>query len=243
MNRPLHVLFEDEHVLGLAKPAGQFPLGVWAPEGETTVEADVRVHLDAAHPGAVYVGVVHRLDRVTSGVLLWAKHPKAARRLSRQFENRTVRKEYWAIVERGFSARFDPRWEDWLTDAHKEGVARVVSPGAERARQAVTRAALEHANAIPSGLAWLRLWPETGRTHQLRAGASSRGMPIVGDHAYGSTRPFAPPGAIALHAHTLEVRHPISGMPLALRAPVPQSWAEAGILLRDPDPEPHATPR
>ena len=95
----LDVLFEDEHCLAVVKPAGQFVQGGWAPPGESTLEQVVRRHLDPQDPGSVYVGIVHRLDRPVSGVLLWAKTSKAARRLSSQFQRRTAVKEYWAIVE------------------------------------------------------------------------------------------------------------------------------------------------
>ncbi len=99
MNQPPWILYEDDHCLAVAKPAGQFPLGTWSPPGETTLEGAVRSYLDSANPGGVYLGIVHRLDRPTSGVLIWAKTPKAARRLARQFETRRAIKEYWAVVE------------------------------------------------------------------------------------------------------------------------------------------------
>jgi 23S rRNA pseudouridine1911/1915/1917 synthase len=82
------ILFEDNHCLAVAKPAGQFTQGSWAPEGQCTLETDARRHLDPDDPAAVYLGIVHRLDRPTSGVLIWAKTPKAARRLSSQFRGR-----------------------------------------------------------------------------------------------------------------------------------------------------------
>lgn len=236
MNHRLEILFEDEHCLALAKPAGQFPLGTWAPPGETTLEADVRAYLNPGDPAAAYVGIVHRLDRPTSGVVLWAKHVKAARRLSAQFEKRRIAKEYWAIVERGPAARgrvVEPVWIDWLTRAHDEGVARVAQPHAPGAREAITRARNGEALSLPEGLVWLRLEPETGRTHQLRVQAAARGLPIVGDAAYGSTRPFAPPAAIALHARSLEALHPIAGTPLKFTAALPDSWERQGIRIHE----------
>ena len=73
--------------------------GPWAPPGEQTLEQEVREYLDPADPSSVYLGIVHRLDRPVSGLLVWAKTAKSARRLSQQFERRRVEKEYWAIVE------------------------------------------------------------------------------------------------------------------------------------------------
>jgi 23S rRNA pseudouridine1911/1915/1917 synthase len=247
VNQPLAVLHEDDHCLAVAKPPGQFVLGTWSPPGETTLEGAVRLHLDPANPGGVYLGIVHRLDRPTSGVLIWAKTPKAARRLSREFEARRAIKEYWAVVELrpgaapvGFQAASLPgahhplvceTWIDWLTRPDRAGLVRIVPPSTAGAREAVTRVASVKATCIPEGCSYLRLWPQTGRAHQLRAQASARCMPIWGDSNYGSDRPFGPPNAIALHARRLQVRHPITGTELVLVAPAPQQWPEQGIIL------------
>jgi 23S rRNA pseudouridine1911/1915/1917 synthase len=239
------LLFEDEHCLAIEKPAGQFTHGSWAPSGEQTLEQEVREYLNPANPSSVYLGIVHRLDRPVSGLLVWAKSAKSARRLSQQFEHRRVEKEYWAIVEDAqtmaqperagsgpiASSPVDCTWIDWLTSAGVAGVVRAVAAGTERARQAVTRFSLEKASSLPSGLLWLRLWPETGRTHQLRVQAALRGLPIVGDANYGASYPF--PRGIALHARRLGLRHPILGTPLELSAPLPASWADQGFVLPD----------
>ncbi len=239
------LLYEDEHCLAIVKTAGQFTQGSWAPPGEQTLETEVREYLDPADPGSVYLGIVHRLDRPVSGLLVWAKTTKSARRLAQQFERRRVEKEYWAVVEeidakappeRGSTGPIAPSdvegaWIDWLTSAGVAGVVRVVSAGTDRARQAVTRAALEVTSSLPPGCRWLRLWPETGRTHQLRVQAARRGLPIVGDANYGASRPF--PRGIALHARRLRLRHPMLGTPLELVAPLPAAWAEHGFMLTD----------
>ena len=241
MSAGLHVLFEDEHCLAVLKPAGQPTQGTWAPPGETTLEQDVRRHLNSGAPESAYLGIVHRLDRPLSGVILWAKTPKAARRLSAQFEKRRVLKEYWAIVEIGIeetdsldeSKALPPSgdvWVDWLTRrTGKSGLIELVEPGSPEAREAVTRVNVDVAVRLPAGLRWLRLWPETGRTHQLRAQAAARGTPILGDAVYGAGREFAP--GIALHARALRASHPITGEPLPVSAPPPRSWEERGIVL------------
>ncbi|MDR3621489.1 MAG: RluA family pseudouridine synthase [Paludisphaera borealis] len=245
MSAGLDVVFEDEHCLAVVKPAGQFTQGTWAPPGETTLEQDVRRRLNPAAPESAYVGIVHRLDRPVSGVLIWAKNPKAARRLASQFEKRQAIKEYWAIVEVASgsdapapfpSASGSPIfpsteavWEDWLIPADQAGVVRSVREGDRGARRAVTRVVRDEAERSPENCAWLRLWPETGRTHQLRVQAAKRGMPILGDAIYGSRRPFTP--GVALHARSLQVRHPTLSTPLVLVAPLPGSWGEQGIVI------------
>jgi 23S rRNA pseudouridine1911/1915/1917 synthase len=236
MGRELDVLFEDEHCLAVSKPGGQFTQGSWAPPGERTLEQAVREHLRPADPASAYIGIVHRLDRPVSGVLIWAKNPRAARRLSSQFERRQAAKEYWAIVEVA-SARTDSRvlagsagtWTDWLTPPGVPGIAKVAAEGDPGARLAVTRFQGSDAKGLPAGCLWLRLWPETGRTHQLRVQSAARGLPIVGDSTYGATTPF--PRGIALHARKLRVRHPILQTPLMLVAPLPGDWAREGIHI------------
>jgi 23S rRNA pseudouridine1911/1915/1917 synthase len=251
VNAPADILFEDNHCLALAKPAGQFTQGSWAPAGEITLETAARRHLDPADPSSVYLGIVHRLDRPTSGVLVWAKTPKAARRLSSQFRSRTVGKEYWAIVETTGAVpipEWDPRtepnapeaaggriWRDWLTGAHATGTARAVGESTRGAREAVTRWRFGAAIALPPGCMWLQLWPETGRTHQLRVQSARRGMPILGDQDYGATLPWIPAPGIALHARSLRLRHPVTGAEMTLVAPLPAHWRAQGIVLPGPE--------
>lgn len=237
MSGLLDILFEDADCLAVAKPAGQFTLGTWAPPGETTLETAIRRYLDPERPDSVYLGIVHRLDRPTSGVLIWAKHPRAARRLSLQFERRRAAKEYWALVAAAgapaisAAADIEATWSDWLTRPGRTGQVRIVPAGTTGARPAVTRVRREPLEFGPRGIAWLRLWPETGRTHQLRVQAAARGLPILGDADYGSTETFDPPHAIAiaLHARSLQVRHPTLQTPLTLVAPVPPRWRNYGF--------------
>ena len=225
--RPV-ILFEDAHLLAVGKPAGLLTQGIDA--GEPTLETVVRRHLARGAGDSAYVGTVHRLDRPVSGVVVWAKTPKAARRLADQFARREVGKLYWAIVE-GDAAAIGPGgiWDDWLAPVDASGVVRVVDPHAPGAKRAVTRVEPGHADRLPDGLSWLLLRPETGRTHQLRAQASARGLAILGDAAYGSVRPFDP--GIALHARSLTVRHPVRRQSLTFVAPLPESWKDHGIEL------------
>ena len=232
MSQPPRILFDDEDCLALLKPAGQLVQGTWAPPGETTLEQDARGHLSPADPDAAYLGIVHRLDRPVSGVLLWAKTQKAARRLAGQFQKRAVVKEYWAVVETDAPAPDAPArplaavdvWNDWLTPRTDDsGRIRVVPEGTPGARLATTRILVDDSATLPDGLRLLRLWPETGRTHQLRVQAAARGAPVTGDATYGATLPFAP--GVALHARSLQARHPTTSAPLLLSAPLPDSWA------------------
>jgi 23S rRNA pseudouridine1911/1915/1917 synthase len=222
---PLDILYEDAHLLAVSKPAG---LSTQAPPiAGDTLERQVRAYLAADDPAGAYVGTLHRLDRPVSGVVLWAKSSRDARRVARQFERRQTRKEYWALLEQA-PVPAEGIWVDWLAREDTGlGRVQVVSRGTPRAQEAITRyEVIERADA-GSGLAWVRLLPETGRMHQLRVQASARGCPIAGDATYGATRGF--PTGIALHARSLTVRHPILEQPLTLVAPVPAAWLEAGF--------------
>jgi 23S rRNA pseudouridine1911/1915/1917 synthase len=224
MSDPLVVLWEDPHGLAVDKPAGLLTQGRVG--GEQTLEDRVRRYLRPDDPASAYLGTVHRLDRPVSGVVLWAKSPRSARRWADQFARRSARKEYWALVEAGDglgSLEVSGIWDDFLTPVDASGRARVVAgPEGEGAVRAVTRVEIGRGRVVAPGLLWLILRPETGRTHQLRAQAASRGFPIVGDTAYGSTRAF--PVGIALHARALTVEHPVTRRPIEVEASPPQAW-------------------
>ncbi len=219
---PPIILWEDPHGLAVDKPAGLLTQGTGS--GEVTLEDRVRRHLRPADPASAYVGTVHRLDRPVSGVILWAKTRKAARRWAEQFARREVRKEYRAIVEAGRAPTGDRgTWDDWLTPPDVSGRARVVAPGTIGASRASTSFEVIREGGISEGFLLLRLRPETGRTHQLRAQSAARGLPIVGDAAYGSARAF--PVGIALHARSLTVFHPVDRRSIVFEAREPDAWS------------------
>jgi 23S rRNA pseudouridine1911/1915/1917 synthase len=224
----LTILDEDAHWLVVCKPAG---LPTQSPKaGVQTLEDLVRAHLSPNDPAAAYLGTVHRLDRPVSGAIVFAKTPKSARRLATHFEQRRVVKEYWAIV----SGSVEPgsgTWEDWLIADQSSGLRRarrvaVATPGARMAR---TRYDRLNTARVPDCASALRLWPETGRMHQLRAQSSGRGWPILGDSMYGSSIKFG--AAIALHARRLDLIHPTLGTQRAFIAPLPAAWRENGVEI------------
>ncbi|GIW88488.1 MAG: RNA pseudouridine synthase [Isosphaeraceae bacterium] len=222
----LTIVYEDSALLVVSKPAG---LSTQAPPiAGPTLEQAVRAYLNPGNPAAAYAGTLHRLDRPVSGLVAWAKTPAAARHVSRQFQQRRVHKLYWALVE-GRPHAGPQIWDDWLVrDPTGLGRAQTCAPGTPRAQPARTFVQIL---APVAGFTWLALRPETGRTHQLRIQAASRGLPILGDSLYGATTPFAP-NAIALHARELAFLHPDDGRPLRFQAPVSSPWPS----LPDADP-------
>lgn len=218
----LDILYEDNHCLALNKPAG-WPTTHFDGTDET-VDRLAKSYLKEKYgkPGNVFLGVVHRLDKPVSGVLLFARTSKAAARLSEQFREGAVEKSYWAVVEDSprspWSISDAGSLEDWLKKDDPAARVEVVpkdSPGAQFARLLWT------VKARADGLTLLDLRPHTGRKHQLRVQLASRGFPIYGDAKYGSDRNLA---GIGLHARGLTFLHPTTKEPVALTADVPKSW-------------------
>lgn len=235
----IDVIFEDEQLIGLAKPAG-LPTAN-APRGAASVYTWLQGRLGPA----AFVGIVSRLDAPVSGVLVVAKTAAAAADLAGQFRERSVAKEYAAVVEGRFPAPLGA-WVDW----HDLVSRRPDEPRSSVQRDVVAAEAAaveedDEADAVPARPAHVRarvvhragevslveLEPTTGRRHQLRVQLASRGCPIVGDRLYGARLPFS--AGIALHARRLRFEHPRSGAPVALEAAWPPAWeARFPALLR-----------
>jgi 23S rRNA pseudouridine1911/1915/1917 synthase len=214
----LEILYEDNHCLAVHKPAG-VPSTHY--EGrEQTIDRAAKSYLKERYhkPGNVFLGIVHRLDKPTSGVLLFARTSKAAARLARQFREGSVEKVYWAVVE-GEVGRQAGSLDDWLLKDHERGRVEIVEPRTKGARQALLH---YHRRAVHGGLTLLEVRPQTGRTHQLRVQLAHHEHPIYGDARYGGVHTFAP--GIALHARALTFLHPIRAEPITLTAEVPRSW-------------------
>lgn len=233
MNLPT-LLYERSGVLALAKPAG---LATQAPPGIESVESWVRRLLHGAAECG-YVGVPHRLDRAVSGVVLMTATPRAARKLSRQFERREVGKEYRAVVQPHDTPRIESEpveWRDFIEKVPDEARARLAAADAPLGREAVTRARLLMVMPATTGepRLVLRLEPLTGRMHQLRLQAATRGMPIVGDTLYDAAADTSWAGPaddsvreppIALHAERIRYVDPDAGGEVVAEAPLPGYW-------------------
>jgi 23S rRNA pseudouridine1911/1915/1917 synthase len=225
----LPVLYEDNHCLAVAKPAG---LSTQAPPGLPSLESLARAYLKAKYlkPGNVYLGIPHRLDRPVSGVVLFARQTTSAQRLAEQFRERQVKKLYWAVLERSPSGELPPEegtWEDWLVKVEGQARAERVEPGTPGAKQAslrFRRLARDDEGAL------VEIVPHTGRMHQIRVQAAARGWPVRGDALYGARLPFSDPVAdprdrvIALHARSLTFLHPIRFEPIEVVADPSEEW-------------------
>lgn len=217
-----HILFEDNHCLVVEKPAGILTMG-----DETGDENMVQLAMDDLKirhqkPGNVYVGLVHRLDRPVSGVLLLAKTSKAASRLSAQFREREPEKTYLAIVE----GQLNPaagELVNWLIKDQERNHTRVTSPQTPGAKQARLRYRQLETLVMPEGArTMVEVQPMTGRSHQIRVQLAHDGAPILGDLRYGSKTPLGK--MIALHARSLTFEHPVQKQRLMICAPLPSDW-------------------
>ncbi|GIW80180.1 MAG: pseudouridine synthase [Gemmatales bacterium] len=229
---PLQILYEDNHCLAVAKAAG-VPTTHFQGRVET-LDRQVKAYLKDKYQkkGNVYLGIVHRLDRPVTGVVLFARTSKAASRLSEQFRAGTVEKIYWAIVE-GVLTQQAGTLDDWLRKDERSRRVEVVEPHTKGARQALLHFQRRGGN---EDLTWLELRPQTGRKHQLRVQLAHHGFPIYGDARYGSVHTLN--NAIALHARSLTFLHPIRHEPITLTAELPRFWrGRFAYVLRRPTDE------
>lgn len=200
---PPLVLFEDEHLLVVNKPPGWNTHAPAPYAGEGVYE-----WLRHREPRWAELAIVHRLDKETSGLLVFGKTPLANRALTVQFTRREVHKEY-RLATRA-PVRF--RTLEVRTGLRRAGERYFATPATSKAAAAVTRFEVLEASG---DLTWLRAVPWTGRTHQIRVHAAERGIPILGDSLYGG----APAARLWLHAQRLSFRHPATGREVSFEAP------------------------
>ncbi len=220
------VLYEDNHIIAVNKTCNEIVQG--DKTGDTPLSETVKAYIKAKYnkPGEVFLGVTHRLDRPTSGVVLFARTSKALSRLNEMFKSHEqIRKTYWAIVQ-GAPTQSEARLENWLIRNEKQNKSYIAKPGAKDAKQAVlsykTLVKGEHYSLLEINL-------ETGRHHQIRCQLAAIGCPVKGDLKYGAKR-SNPDGGICLHARQIAFVHPVSKQDICIVAPVPEDdiWHKLG---------------
>jgi len=232
---PLEILYDDGPCLVVNKRSG---LLTQAPAGIDSLDVRVKDFFrerEGKTAGAkIYLGLPHRLDRPVSGAIVLARHVRAARKLSSQFADRSVRKVYWALVE-GSVEPEEGTWTDTLHKLHGVAQVEVVAPDHPEGKQAVLHYRVRGHQGGHPGATWLEIELETGRMHQIRVQAASRGHAVLGDWQYGGSVPFGiqhedlRERAIALHARQLAFRHPMTQTPVDIVAPLPSAWDESVI--------------
>jgi 23S rRNA pseudouridine1911/1915/1917 synthase len=230
---PLAIVYEDAALLAIDKPPGMVVHPAPGHACGTLVNAVLAHCPELAADGGERPGIVHRLDRDTSGLILVAKSEKARRALQRQFQNRTVRKRYLALLE----GHLRPAWGRveapiGRDPAHRQRMT--VLPGG---REAVTEYHVleqyaHQTGTVAGNYTLIEAEPQTGRTHQIRVHFSSIGYPLAGDAVYGKRRSDLPIARQFLHASRLQFRHPLTGLPMDLEAPLAPDLAAVLELLR-----------
>lgn len=209
------VVYEDNHLIGIHKPSGILVQG--DETGDVPLADHVKHYLKEKYnkPGEAFIGVVHRLDRPVSGLVMFAKTSKALSRMNELFRDRHTKKIYWAISDRK-PARDEGTLIHWLSKDEKKNKVTIFSkekPGALRCE--LTYRLL----ASNSGYYLLEVNPLTGRSHQIRAQLAAMGCPIVGDVKYGGAS-IDDPSRIYLHAVALQFVHPVKKEDLKVEAAV-----------------------
>jgi len=216
---PLEIIFEDEHMLAVNKPAGMVVHPAPGHSKGTLVNALLHHCKDLSGIGGVErPGIVHRLDKETSGLVLVAKTEAAHKTLAARFKKREIKKEYLAFVKG--NVKKNSGTIDSPVGRHQTQRKKMDT------REGHGRPACTHYEVLQRGENWtyLKLRPETGRTHQIRVHLASIHHPVLGDKLYGGKNPNS--GTLkmerqALHACHLELRHPISEAPLSFSANLP----------------------
>ena len=212
------VLYEDNHIIAVNKTCSEIVQG--DKTGDVPLSETVKAYIKEKYnkPGEVFLGVTHRLDRPTSGVVLFARTSKALTRLNDMFKSHEqIRKTYWAIVQ-GKPKMPEARLENYLIRNEKQNKSYIAKPGAKDAKLAIltykTLTVGEHYSLLEINL-------ETGRHHQIRCQLAAIGCPVKGDLKYGAKR-SNPDGGICLHARQIEFEHPVSHDQINIIAPTPE---------------------
>ena len=206
------LLFEDEHIVVVNKQAGLLSVSTDKMEPDTLHSRVVDLLKSENEKSWAYI--VHRLDRETSGVMIFAKHKRHKEYLQEQFANRNVHRTYHALIE-GRPNQDSGTIREWLLE-DKFLKVKAVKKNHPRAKEAITHYSVVDYDEYAS---LLQLTIETGRRHQIRVGLANLGCPVVGDKTHGAEG--NPIGRIALHASSLEFLHPETDDPVRFEAPIP----------------------
>ena len=230
----MEVVYEDNHIIVVNKQSGEIVQG--DKTGDRPLSDIVKDYIKEKYqkPGAVFLGVVHRLDRPVSGLVVFARTSKALTRLNKMFaEKEQVKKTYWAIVEKrkvegekrkvegGKWKEDSNEWqtaEHWLVRNEKQNKSYAYQTEKPNSKKAILKYRML---AKGDNYDLLEVQLMTGRHHQIRCQLSTLGYPIKGDLKYGAKR-SNPDGSISLNAHRIEFIHPVSKEKIALESPLPE---------------------
>ena len=212
----LEILFEDNHLLIVNKKSGDIVQG--DKTGDKPLSEVVKEYIKEKYnkPGDVFLGVVHRLDRPTSGIIIFARTSKALERLNKMLRDRVISKTYWAIIKNN-PKKVKDTLIHFLKKNPKNNKSTVFTKKTEGSKKAILHFTIKKKL---DNYSLLEIDLETGRHHQIRAQLSFIGSPIKGDLKYGASRSNKD-GSIHLHARTINFTHPVSKKTITIIAPIP----------------------
>ncbi|NOT74688.1 MAG: RluA family pseudouridine synthase [Cyclobacteriaceae bacterium] len=225
MSQPLSILYEDNHLLVINKASGVLVQGDETGDKPLVEIGKEYIKVKYGKPGEVFLGVVHRLDRPVSGVVVFARTSKALARMNELFRSRETEKIYWAITDQRPS-KIEDTLVHWLRKDEKKNKTTAFKKETTDAQHSELSYRLI---SRKKELSLIEVRPITGRPHQIRVQLSSIGCPILGDLKYGSELTTGD-GSIGLHARSLSFIHPVKKELMKIEAPVPNKewWNEFG---------------
>jgi len=212
------VLYEDNHIIAINKKAGEIVQG--DKTGDVPLSEKVKEYVKEKFnkPGAVFLGVIHRIDRPVSGIVLFARTSKALERMNKLFREKEIQKTYWAVVKNK-----PPKEKDTLIRYLVKNEKLNKSFSSLQQKKDALESTLDYRLLASSDTYHLlEINPHTGRHHQIRVMLADIGCPIKGDLKYGFNR-SNPDGSIHLHARAIHFTHPVSGENIEIIAPPPQN--------------------
>jgi 23S rRNA pseudouridine1911/1915/1917 synthase len=214
-NTKLDILFEDNHLIVVNKRAGDIVQG--DKTGDAPLSDFVKAYIKEKYkkPGDVFLGTVHRLDRPTSGIILFARTSKALTRMNNLFRDKKIQKTYWAVTEKAPSPP-QGKLTDWLKKNEKQNKSYITKTGDGKEAELAYKV-LGHSDRYHL----VEVYPSTGRHHQIRAQLANAAAIIKGDLKYGAKRSNKD-ASIHLHARKLEFLHPVKKEAISIIAPPPK---------------------
>ncbi len=216
-----NIIYQDNHLFVVEKPAGMLVQGDKSGDKSLLDHVKSYIKMEFNKPGNVYLGLVHRLDRPVSGVIVLARTSKAASRLSEQFRQKKVKKVYWALVKG--KIRDQGELKDFI---QRMGVNSKISKKQNGKSAELSFRRLQYSH----GLSLVEINLGTGRHHQIRIQLSNIGYPIIGDFRYGSKEVF-PQKTLALHARSITIQHPVTKKIMTFSATLEKTWPKSFLQL------------
>ena len=213
----MEVIYEDNHIIIVSKRSGEIVQG--DKTGDEPLGESVKRYIKEAYakPGNVFLGVVHRLDRPVSGLVMFARTSKALPRLNKMFAGSDVHKTYWAIVK-DMPPKTEGTLIHWLVRNEKQNKSYAFTTEKPNAKKAILKYKVIGRS---DNYTLLEVNLMTGRHHQIRCQLAAMGCPIKGDLKYGAPR-SNPDGSISLMSRHVEFTHPVSKLQIAVEAPLPE---------------------